>query len=133
MEKPINMVIDIQVHYLPLITQKTWAFNAPSSIYDIQCKKAGQRVHISLFQSNSIYRGCYKMPAIVGVVQVIAVGSGAVFHIGDVYKISTLSNAKTFAGAGSFNTGDSLYVQNHQSSTNTIDTDGTDQGNFFNV
>jgi spore germination protein PA len=73
------------------------------------------------------------MPAIVGVVQVIAIGSGSVFHIGDVYKISTLSNAKTFAGAGSFNTGDGLYVQNHQSSTNTFDQDGTDQGNFFNV
>ena len=51
------------------------------------------------------------MPAIVGVVQVISIGSGAVFHIGDVYKISTLSNAKTFAGAGSFNTGDEIRVQ----------------------
>ena len=73
------------------------------------------------------------MPAIVGVVQVISIGSGAVFHIGDVYKISTLSNAKTFAGAGSFNTGDGLHVQNHHSSTNTYDQDEIDQGNFFNV
>lgn len=73
------------------------------------------------------------MPAIVGVVQVISIGSGAVFHIGDVYKISTLSTAKTFAGAGSFNTGDELNVQNHQSSTTTYDQDGIDQGNFFNV
>jgi spore germination protein PA len=73
------------------------------------------------------------MPAIVGVVQVIAIGSGAVFHIGDVYKISTLSNAKTFAGAGSFNTGDELRVNNQQSSTNTMDQDQIDQPNFFNV
>ena len=73
------------------------------------------------------------MPAIVGVVQVIAVGSGSVVHIGDVYKISTFSNAKTFSGAGSFNTGDGLYVQNQQSSTNTFDQDGVDQGNYFNV
>ncbi len=73
------------------------------------------------------------MPAIVGVVQVIAVGSGSVFHIGDVYKISTFSNAKTFSGAGSFNTGDGINVQNQQSSTITFDQDGIDQGNFFNV
>jgi spore germination protein PA len=73
------------------------------------------------------------MPAIVGVVQVIAVGSGSVVHIGDVYKISTFSNAKTFSGAGSFNTGDGINVQNQQSTTNTFDQDGIDQGNFFNV
>lgn len=73
------------------------------------------------------------MPAIVGVVQVISISSGSVFHIGDVYKISTLSNAKTFSGAGSFNTGENLNVQNYQSSTNTFDQDGTDQGNYFNV
>ncbi|WP_071393863.1 spore germination protein [Bacillus tuaregi] len=73
------------------------------------------------------------MPAIVGVVQVISIGSAAVFHIGDVYKISTFSNAKTFAGAGSFNLGESLLVQNQNSSTNTFDQDTIDQGNFFNV
>lgn len=73
------------------------------------------------------------MPAIVGVVQVISVGSGSVFHIGDVYKISTLSNAKTFSGAGSFNTGDGIHIQNLQSTTNTFDQDYADQGNYFNV
>ena len=61
------------------------------------------------------------------------IGSASVFHIGDVYKISTNSNAKTFAGAGSFNTGDERAVQNYQSSTNTFDQDEIDQGNFFNV
>ncbi len=45
------------------------------------------------------------MPAIVGIAQVINVGSSAVFHIGDVFNISPISTAKTFAGAGSFITG----------------------------
>ncbi|MBT2678141.1 spore germination protein [Bacillus sp. ISL-35] len=73
------------------------------------------------------------MPAIVGVAQVISLGNSAVFHIGDVYSISPVSNAKTFSGAGSFNTGDGLTVYNNQSSTNTYDQDGVDQGNYFNV
>jgi spore germination protein PA len=73
------------------------------------------------------------MPAIVGVVQVISIGSSAVLNIGDVYKIMPFSNAKTFSGAGSFNTGEGLLVTNHQSATNTFDQDMLDQGNFFNV
>ncbi|MBN6887591.1 spore germination protein PA [Cytobacillus horneckiae] len=73
------------------------------------------------------------MPAIVGAVQVISIGSSSVFNIGDVYKIMPLSNAKTFSGAGSFNTGDGLEVVNHYSSTNTYDNDTVDQGNFFNA
>lgn len=67
------------------------------------------------------------MPAIVGVINMNSVGSGSVFHIGDVYSISPVSSAKTFAGAGSFNTGDGLRVWNQQSSTNTNDQDVTDQ------
>jgi spore germination protein PA len=73
------------------------------------------------------------MPAIVGVAQVITLGNSSVFHIGDVYKIMPLSNAKTFSGAGSFNTGESLNVHNNLSSTNTNDTDVLDQGNFLNM
>jgi spore germination protein PA len=73
------------------------------------------------------------MPAIVGVAQVITLGNSSVFHIGDVYKLMPLSNAKTFAGAGSFNTGDNLNVQNNVSSTNTNDPDVLDQGNFLNM
>ncbi|MDX8361335.1 MULTISPECIES: spore germination protein [Bacillaceae] len=67
------------------------------------------------------------MPAIVGVVNVTDIGSSAVFHIGDVYSISPISTAKTFAGAGSFNTGDYLYINNTQSVTNTYDADVIDQ------
>ncbi|MDZ5470275.1 spore germination protein [Bacillus sp. 31A1R] len=73
------------------------------------------------------------MPAIVGVAQVISIGSSSVFNIGDVYKIMPLSNAKTFSGAGSFNTGDGLKVYNKLSSTNTYDPDVIDQGNYLNV
>jgi spore germination protein PA len=73
------------------------------------------------------------MPAIVGVVQVISIGSSSVLNIGDVYKIMPISSAKTFSGAGSFNTGDGLSVYNQSSSTNTFDQDLIDQGNFFNA
>jgi spore germination protein PA len=73
------------------------------------------------------------MPAIVGVVQVISIGSSSVFNIGDVYKIMPVSNARTFAGAGSFNTGEGLYIQNYQSQTNTYDSDGADQSILFNA
>ncbi|MFB5196187.1 spore germination protein [Neobacillus sp. KR4-4] len=73
------------------------------------------------------------MPAIVGVAQVITLGSSSVFHIGDVYKIMPFSTAKTFSGAGSFNTGDSLQLQNNVSSTNTSDSDVYDQGIALNA
>ena len=67
------------------------------------------------------------MPAIVGVAQVISIGSSSIFNIGDVYKIMPVSSAKTFAGSGSFNTGDGLKVTNYRSATNTYDNDGIDQ------
>ncbi|UII56946.1 spore germination protein [Cytobacillus spongiae] len=73
------------------------------------------------------------MPAIVGVAQVITIGSSSVFHIGDVYKIMPISTAKTFSGAGSFNTGEAMTVHNNQSTTNTYDSDVLDQGNYFNA
>ena len=73
------------------------------------------------------------MPAIVGVAQVITLGSSSVFHIGDVYKIMPLSNAKTFSGAGSFNTGEDLNIRNQVSSTNTHDPDVLDQGIILNA
>ncbi|MEH7333706.1 spore germination protein [Neobacillus drentensis] len=73
------------------------------------------------------------MPAIVGVAQVITLGSSSVFHIGDVYKIMPLSTAKTFSGAGSFNTGESLLLHNNISSTNTADSDVIDQGIALNA
>lgn len=73
------------------------------------------------------------MPAIVGIVQVNSIGTSSVFNIGDVYKIMPVANVKTFAGAGSFNTGDVLEIYNHISSTNTFDQDGADQSILFNA
>lgn len=67
------------------------------------------------------------MPAIVGIIQVISVGSNGIFHVGDVFKISPFANTKTFAGAGSFNTGESISLYNAYSLTNIDDTDGIDQ------
>ncbi len=66
------------------------------------------------------------MPAIVGAIKINAMGSSAVFNIGDVFTISPASTAKTFAGAGSFNTGDHLQVRNEYSTTNTYDKDFAD-------
>lgn len=66
------------------------------------------------------------MPSIVGAVKVNSIGSSGVFNIGDVLLISPTSSAKTFAGAGSFNTGDHLKVTNHRSATNTYDRDVAD-------
>lgn len=73
------------------------------------------------------------MPAIVGIIQVISVSSSGIVHVGDVFKISPYSIAKTFAGAGSFNTGESLSLYNAYSSTNVQDTDGIDQPLAFNI
>jgi spore germination protein PA len=73
------------------------------------------------------------MPAIVGVAQVISIGSSSVFHIGDVYKIMPFSTAKTFSGSGSFNTGEQLRVHNNLSHTNTNDSDIIDQGILLNA
>ncbi|MFC3883676.1 spore germination protein [Bacillus songklensis] len=67
------------------------------------------------------------MPAFVGAISIVNIGSASVFHIGDVYAISPKATAKTFAGAGSFNTGDGLRVYNQQSSTNVNDKDVADQ------
>jgi spore germination protein PA len=43
------------------------------------------------------------------------------------------ATAKTFSGAGSFNTGEQLNVHNQVSSTNTSDPDVIDQNNFLNM
>ncbi|WP_430493901.1 spore germination protein [Rossellomorea marisflavi] len=73
------------------------------------------------------------MPAIVGFAQVISIGSSGVFHIGDVFNISSISTAKTFAGAGSFITGRGISVYNESSLTYTVDDDTMDQGIILNV
>jgi spore germination protein PA len=68
-----------------------------------------------------------QMPAFVGAVKINSISSSGVFHIGDVFAISPHSVAKTFAGAGSFNTGDGLHIYNQYSNTNVQDSDVADQ------
>lgn len=72
------------------------------------------------------------MPAIVGIVHVTNIGNASVFHIGDVYRIAPHSESKTFAGSGSFNQADKLYVYNHQNITKTEDNEVIDQPVIFN-
>ncbi|TDL80725.1 spore germination protein [Peribacillus frigoritolerans] len=67
------------------------------------------------------------MPAIVGAFKINAVGTSSIVHIGDVITISPYSEVKTFAGAGSFNTGDGLSINNQNSVTNAYDNDTIDQ------
>ncbi|MFC0211607.1 spore germination protein [Paenibacillus chartarius] len=64
------------------------------------------------------------MPAIVGYVKILSVGPSSVVHIGDSLLISPTSTTKTFAGAGSFNTGHNARVYNGTSTTNVNDSDG---------
>jgi spore germination protein PA len=66
------------------------------------------------------------MPAIVGFVKVLSVGPSSVVHIGDSILIAPTSTTKTFAGAGSFNTGDYPRVYNAASNTNVSDNDVLD-------
>ena len=73
------------------------------------------------------------MPGFVGAVQIITIGSSSVFHIGDVFLINPYSTSKTYAGSGSFITGDEIKINNKLSSTNTYDNDGVDQPNFLNL
>jgi hypothetical protein len=67
------------------------------------------------------------MPSYVGNIKVNSVGSSGVVNIGDAMFISPTSSSKTFAGAGSFNTGDFGQTNNSISATNTSDPDIIDQ------
>ncbi|MFB0845637.1 spore germination protein [Paenibacillus oleatilyticus] len=66
------------------------------------------------------------MPAIVGAIKIVNVGTGSIVHVGDSIQLAPSVTAKTFAGAGSFNTGDNLRVYNMVSTTNTYDNDIAD-------
>lgn len=72
------------------------------------------------------------MPGVVGVLKVNAVSSSAVLHIGDVFNIEPHSELKTFAGAGSFLTGDFMNVNNSNNVTRTYDPDMIDDSNIGN-
>ncbi len=67
------------------------------------------------------------MPAMVGHIRIVNIGSSGIFHIGDVFAISTISYSRAFAGVGSFNVGDNVSVYNYQSATTVNDSDVVDQ------
>ncbi|TMN23070.1 spore germination protein [Lentibacillus cibarius] len=67
------------------------------------------------------------MPAKVGAVKVNNIGNSSIFNIGDVYSMCPESTAKTYAGGGSFNTGDGTYIRLGQSNTYVKDNDKADQ------
>lgn len=66
------------------------------------------------------------MPAIIGNIKIVSVGSSAIVQFGDAIFLSPSSAAKTFAGAGSFLTGDVPQTYNGLNATNTFDPDGVD-------
>lgn len=63
------------------------------------------------------------MPAIIGNVKILNAGPSCIIHFGDSIILAPISSSKTFAGAGSFNTGDFPQVINGISATNTNDSD----------
>jgi hypothetical protein len=67
------------------------------------------------------------MPAIVGNIKIVS--NGGIAHIGDALILSPRSTSKTFAGSGSFITGDLPVTNNGVSSTNTNDPDAVDSSN----
>jgi hypothetical protein len=66
------------------------------------------------------------MPAVVGNIKVVSVSSSSIVQIGDAVLLAPRSVAKTFAGAGSFITGDGAQSSVTFSATNTYDGDGSD-------
>ncbi|MBB6635563.1 spore germination protein [Cohnella thailandensis] len=66
------------------------------------------------------------MPCIIGAVKIISVGSSAVVQFGDSIQITPSSTSKSYAGAGSFVTGDLPRTNNFISATNTNDPDVQD-------
>ncbi|MBD2847261.1 spore germination protein [Paenibacillus sp. IB182496] len=74
------------------------------------------------------------MPAVVGFVNIVSIGSSGVVQFGDTLEITPSSTTKTYAGSGSFLTGSLANANNALSSTNTIDPDIQDSSsNEVNV
>ncbi|CAG7621717.1 spore germination protein [Paenibacillus allorhizosphaerae] len=69
------------------------------------------------------------MPAVVGAIKILSVGPSSIVHIGDSIQLAPTSTTKTFAGAGSFNTGDYVRTYSVVSNTNTYDNDVNDANN----
>ncbi|MBW5446808.1 spore gernimation protein GerPA [Cohnella sp. CFH 77786] len=63
------------------------------------------------------------MPSIVGAVKIVSASGATVVQFGDALQIRPVSTSKTYAGAGSFLTGDLSRTANAVSATNTNDPD----------
>ncbi|HET7628702.1 MAG TPA: spore germination protein [Bacillales bacterium] len=72
------------------------------------------------------------MPSIVGPVKINSVASSGVVDFGDNWQITPKSTTKTYAGSGSFGTGD--FHVNYNAISNTIvpDPDAVDSSNTAN-
>ncbi|GBF10174.1 spore germination protein [Tepidibacillus infernus] len=73
------------------------------------------------------------MPSIVGGVKINSVGTGGIVNIGDALYLSPKVTSKSYAGSGSFNTGDFLNTNNGLSNTNTLDNDLLEADNPVNT
>ncbi|MBH0228747.1 spore germination protein [Halobacillus yeomjeoni] len=67
------------------------------------------------------------MPAKVGAIKILSISSSSIFNVGDVYHMSPQAWAKTFAGGGSFNTGNRIHVDINRSNTFVNDEENIDQ------
>lgn len=65
------------------------------------------------------------MPSIIGNIKINTVGSAGVANFGDTLYISPKSTTKTFAGSGSFSTGD-FQFERSQSNQLNLDNDVID-------
>lgn len=81
----------------------------------------------TIVEKKILKRRVFCMPAMVGHIRIVNIGSSGIFHIGDVFAIRPISYSRAFAGAGSFNVGDNVSVYNYQSSTTVNDSDVIDQ------
>ncbi|MEF2247225.1 spore germination protein [Paenibacillus sp. IITD108] len=66
------------------------------------------------------------MPAVVGFVKIISVGSSSVIQFGDALEVCPTSNSKSYAGSGSFLTGSLTNSNTGVNATNSIDPDVQD-------
>ncbi|OXS54937.1 spore gernimation protein GerPA [Cohnella sp. CIP 111063] len=66
------------------------------------------------------------MPAIVGTFKIVSMGGSSILINGDSIQLAPQSTTKTFAGSGSFLTGDLARANNAISATNTNDPDFSD-------
>ena len=81
----------------------------------------------TIVEKKILKRRVFCMPAMVGHIRIVNIGSSGIFHIGDVFAIRPISYSRAFAGAGSFNVGDNVSVYNYQSATTVNDSDVVDQ------